>query len=310
MNSAFLRACVRRLFLVFCGCCLLVATAGAAHAAGIFTTAYLGSGNFDSTVGLSTSKTYLAAVNFNGGAVTINGVPFAANSGGNPTSGTNYSVSGLGGTFTGFNSQVQGSLGTLLSTFIYGGNPSVYTFSGLTPGQTYVVTYYTSSWEAAGNRLQDVVTSDGGSTTYDVDMGAPGQGYGNLLRYTFVANAATETITGTPENIANTWHTYGLSLEQTFNNTTQPSGNSNWSALTWSTGTAPNGPDSNASFLAAAAPTTITLDTPVTLGYLQFAGSNSYLLSGANTLTMQADVGGTALLNAMDGRIRFPCPSS
>ena len=243
MNSAFLRACVRCLFLVFCGCFLLVATAAKTHAQGIFSSTYLGAGNFDSTIGLSTSKTYLTAVNFNGGAVTINGVPFAASSGGNPTSGTEFSISGIPDTYSGFGSQVQGSLGTLLSTFIYGGNPSVYTFSGLTPGQTYVVTYYTSSWEAAGNRLQDVVTSDGGSTTYDVDMGAPGQGYGNLLRYTFVANAATETITGTPENAGNTWHTYGLSLEQTFNNTTQPSGNSNWSALTWSTGTAPNGPD-------------------------------------------------------------------
>jgi autotransporter-associated beta strand protein len=309
MNSAFLRVRVRCLFLVFCGCFLLVATAAKTHAQGIFSTTYLGAGKFDSTVGLSTSKTYLTAVNFNGGAVTINGVPFAASSGGNP-SGTDFSISGIPDTYSGFGSQVQGNLGTLLSTFIYGGNnpSSVYTFSGLTPGQTYVVTYYTSSWEAAGARLQDVVTSDGGSTTYDVDMGAPGQGYGNLLRYTFVANAATETITGTPVNAGNTWHTYGLSLEQTFNNTTQPSGNSNWSALTWSTGTAPNGPDTNASFLAAAAPTTITLDTPVTLGYLQFAGSNSYLLSGANALTVQADAGGTALLNAMGGSHTISVP--
>ena len=127
------------------------------------------------------------------------------------------------------------------------------------------------------------------------------------MRYTFVANAATETLTDVPQT-GNTMHMYGFSTEQTFFNTTSGSGGSiNWNSLSWtnaqsgSATTTPSGADSNASFTLANAPTTITLSSPLTLGYLQFAGSNSYTLSGTSTLTMQADVGGTALLNSMSG---------
>ena len=240
----------RRAVLIALGLTLALCGATAAHAAGVFSMAYLGSGNWDSSVGLSTNKTYLTAVNFNGGALTINGVNFAASSGGNP-SGIDYSLSNIGNTFPGGGTiNLTGNLGSLVNTFVYGGNPGNYTLSGLTAGQTYVVTYYSRSWDAAGQRLQDVVTSDGASTVYDVDYNATGQGYGNLLRYTFVATGSTESLTGIPGNSGNTWHTYGLSLEQTFNNSWTGSGNSNWSTLAWS-GYAPNAADTNASFPAS-----------------------------------------------------------
>ena len=229
MSQGFVRGIVG-LFPVFF--LLFVANSQQSPAAGIFTTAYLGGNSanppdLDASIGLSTGKTYLTAVNFNGSAVTINGVPFAASSGGNP-SGTDYSISGIPDTYSGFTSQVSGNLGTLLSSFIYGGSPGEYNFSGLTPGQTYVITYYGVSFDPAGERVQNLTTSDGATGTYDVDMDAPAAGYANLLRYTFQATAATETITATPQVSGYTLHTYGLSMEQTFNNTTSPSGNTNW----------------------------------------------------------------------------------
>ena len=314
MSSAFLRRVAGRFFLVLCGCCLLAASAGSANAAGIFTTAYLGGGsvNWDSSIGLSTSKTYLEAVNLAGGSGTlgINGVAFTDTAAGtaNP-SGTGWSLAGNTSEYTsGLTPLVGGNLQTLLKTFVYGGNPEVTTLTGLTPGQTYVITYYSCSFDAAGNRVQNLTTSDGASTAYDVDTGAPGQGYANLLRYTFVANSSgTESISGTPQVTASTWHTYGFATEQTFNTVWAGSGNTNWSALATSSAwtspsnSVPGGADTNASFPAQTAPTTITLDTNTTLGYLQFAGSNSYTLQGTNTLTLQSDIGGTALLNSMSG---------
>jgi len=58
-------------------------------AIGTFSSAYLGIGNSDGLVGLTNNKTYLNAVNLNGGALTINGVSFAASSGANPA-GANW----------------------------------------------------------------------------------------------------------------------------------------------------------------------------------------------------------------------------
>lgn len=56
------------------------------HAADVvLSSAAIGSGDNDANVGLSSSKTYLNAVNIQGGALTINGVNFEASSGANPS---------------------------------------------------------------------------------------------------------------------------------------------------------------------------------------------------------------------------------
>lgn len=66
----------------------LVCGSFASAADGVFTWADLGAGDNDANVGLSSSKTYLNAVNTEGGALTINGVNFECSSGGS-SSGTN-----------------------------------------------------------------------------------------------------------------------------------------------------------------------------------------------------------------------------
>ena len=317
MNSALLRGVASRLFLVLCVCLLLAAFAGSAHAAGVATQVYIGnSGNLDASVGLNPLKDYISAVNVNGGTLSINGVAFSAGnlgvsaSTGNP-SGTNWWIGGNTSVWAPGTPAAAfgGQLGALTNYFDYGAGASGGTIglTGLTPGQTYTFTLYQRAWDGNGGRKANITTSDGTTFVNDVDYGDPASGNSlNLMRYTFVATSGTETLVDVPQT-GNTMHMYGFSTEQNFFNTTSGSGSSiNWSALPWTntqssgTTTTPSGSDANASFTLASAPTTITLTSPTTVGYLQFAGSNSYTLSGS-TLTLQADVGGTALLNAFSG---------
>jgi len=100
---------------------------------GAFSTAALGAGDNDANVGLSTGRTYLNAININGGALTINGVAFQASSGANP-SGTNFSISGVPNTFgAGGLNNVTGQPGSLVTDFIHNGHPGVPTPHGPTP---------------------------------------------------------------------------------------------------------------------------------------------------------------------------------
>ena len=322
MSSASLGRVASRLFLVFCGFCLLLASAASARAAGVATQVYIGNtGNLDASVGLNPLKDYINAVNVNGTALSINGVAFAAgnnvanNPSGTGLAGTAWWIGGNGNAYGGGGTtNYSGQLANLTNVFDYGATSGTIGLTGLTPGQTYTFTLYQRAWDGNGNRKATITTSDGATFVNDVDFGDPTTGGSlNLMRYTFVATSGTETLVDVPQT-GNTMHMYGFSTEQNFFNTTSGSGSSiNWSALPWTntqssgTTTTPSGSDSNASFTLASAPTTINITSPTTLGYLQFAGSNSYTLSGS-TLTMQADVGGTALLNAVGGSHTISTP--
>ena len=149
--------------------CVLL-SCGSSHAApvnGQFTWANLGTGNSDALVGLSSSKTYLENVNLFGGALTINGVAFAASAGANPSGtglgGTAWAFAGLTATTSGGGTNPGGTLGTLTNDFISGGNPATLTLGNLTVGQHYILTFYDQSWEAAGSRTQWLTASDGPS---------------------------------------------------------------------------------------------------------------------------------------------------
>ena len=269
------------------------------HAAdGVFSdSGALGTGNNDANVGLSAQKTYFDAVNLQGGNLTINGVLFTGASGANPSNGT-FTTTGLPSLFGGGGAIPGGQLGALTNDFVYGGNPESVTLTGLTIGQTYVMTFYDRSWENAGQRVQTFSASSGASTVFDENTGATGQGNLNLLRYTFTASTANETLTIAPQNPGNTFHFYGFSTEQVFNNAW--TGGANWTSATWGVGT-PNGAGANADFTAQGAPTTINLDAAQTVGHVRFAGTNAWTISGANTLTLQADVGGVSTIAATSG---------
>ncbi len=269
--------------------------------------------NLDSSVGLNANKTYLNAVNMNGPALTINGVPFVG-SGGPNVIGPNYSITGQTNAFGGGGTtNYTGQLATLTNTFDYGGNPGTVTLSSLTPGQTYVLTFYQRSFDAAGQRIQNITTSDGASFQQDVDFGASGQGFLNVFRYTFVAIGASETLTISPQIAADTMHIYGFTTEQVINNS-WVSG-ANWSTAAWldaATGTSvtPNYVGSNANFTAQAAPTTITLDGPESVGHIQFDGLNPWTLAGSSLLTLQTDPGGISVLSALAGSHTIATPVS
>lgn len=261
----------------------------------------LGNGNLDASVGLSSSKTYLNAVDINGGGVTVNGVVFSGASGANPGGGT-WSTAGLESVHTGGDA-IGGSLGTLLNNFNYSSSKPVgasetFTLSGLTAGQTYVMTFYSKSWDNAGVRLLDTTSSSGASLLpYDQSIG--GSPNVNLLRYTFTASNTTESVSFTQRAFNHSMHQYGFSTEYVFTNA-WVSG-ADWSTATWGAPGVPNAAGANANLLAQGAPTVLNLDAPVTVGHIQLDGANAWTVSGANTLTLQADLGGVSVLSTSSG---------
>jgi autotransporter-associated beta strand protein len=271
---------------------------------GAFSWANIGGGNQDANVGLSTSKTYLNAVDAGGWGGTVNGVTFSrGNFDGNP-SGPTYAVTGAGGTFFRDPINLSGELGKVVLDFVYGGTQTV-TLSGLTAGQTYTTTFYNFAWDSsAGDRPQAITTTGGAAATFDESF----NGYNNasVLRYSFTATGATEAITFTPLKEGGSFHNSAFTTEQVFNKTFVSG--STWTGSTWSTAGAPNAVGANADFTAQASPTTLTLDAAQTVGNLRFAGTNAWTLSGSNTLSMQADIGGRAILAAASGTHTIAAP--
>ena len=261
----------------------------------------LGSGDLDASVGLSSSKTYLNAVNINGGGVTINGVLFSGASGTNPSGGT-WSTAGLDSVHTG-GDIIGGSLGTLLNTFNYtsskpAGTSETFTLSGLTVGQTYVMTFYSKSWDNAGVRLLDTTSSSGASLIpYDQSIG--GSPNVNLLRYSFTASNTSESVSFTQRALNHSMHQYGFTTEYVFTNAW--ASGADWSTATWGAPDVPNAAGANANLLAQGAPTSLNLDAPVTIGHIQLDGANGWTVFGTNMLTFKADVGGASVLSTPSG---------
>ncbi|HEX2747778.1 MAG TPA: hypothetical protein VHM91_07260, partial [Verrucomicrobiales bacterium] len=278
-----------------------------AQQTGQFSWANFGTGNFDTQVGIDSTKTLPIKVDL-GDAVgaTINGVAFTGSTGGN-AAGTGWAFANTGNTTSG-GTVPGGSLGTLTNGFIYGttnASTETLTLSALTTGQTYVVSFYNRSWEAAGNRVINVSAS-GASTSagysYDEDGGAAAQGSLNVLRYTFQATSASQVLSFvTALAVQASMHHYGFSVEQVYNNNFVSG--ATWTGSTWSTGAVPSGQGKNAFFGAQGAATTIDLNADTTVGHVQFDGANAWTVStgSARTLTLQADTGGVSTLSALTG---------
>jgi fibronectin-binding autotransporter adhesin len=287
----------------------LILGSASAWAQGMFSqSGPLGNGNLDASVGLSSSKTYLNAVDINGGGATINGVPFSGASGGNP-SGSTWSTAGLESVHTG-GDVIAGSLGTLLNNFNYSSSKPVgasetFTLSGLTAGQTYVMTFYSKSWDSAGVRLLDTTSSSGASLLpYDQSIG--GTPNVNLLRYTFTASNTTESVSFTQRAFNHSMHQFGFSTEYVFTNAW--ASGADWTTATWGTPGVPNTAGANANLLAQGAPTSLNLDAPVTIGHIQLDGANAWTVSGTNMLTLKADVGGASVLSTPSGAHTLAAP--
>jgi len=259
----------------------------------------LGNGNLDASIGLSTNKTYTHAYNMNGGSgtVTINNVVFTNTAVANYAGVSNsFSMSGWNNNTTGGSTIGAGSgLNTLLNSFIYNGNPSILTLTNLVVGESYILTVYSKAWEAVG-RIQTLTSSSGATGLFDEDMG--GVPNANLVRYTFTATNDMEWV-----KFANwasgTMHFHGFSTEKVFNNSW--SSGSAWNSSTWTPTGVPNSVGANADLPAQGSPSSLDLDVPVTIGHLRLDGANGWTVAGANTLTLQADVGGVSILCTPSG---------
>ena len=273
---------------------------------GVFSWAGLGSGNQDANVGLTNTKTYLNAVDAGGWGGTVNGVTFARGNFNSNPSGSNYAVTGAGSTFFRDPINLRGELGKVVLDFVYGSGSSTQTvtLSGLTAGEFYTTTFYNYAWDN-NSRAQAITTTGGASTTFNQNFN--GQNNANVLRYGFVASGTNEAITFTPVNAGATFHNSAFTTEQAFNKTYVSGGD--WTTAAWSTAGAPNAVGANADFTAQAAPTTLNLNAAQTVGNLRFAGTNGWTVSGSNTLTLQADVGGRAILAATSGTHTIATPT-
>ena len=276
-----------------------------AHA-GFATDATFSSGAFtgDADSGVSNLKNYTAIGNVVGGDVTVNGATFL----GTGLSGTGWALTGVPAPFGGGGNQTTTFGGSVIDDlfdgFQYNGSPGTMTMSGLTAGQTYVTTFYNQAWGIGANRTQTVTSTEGASIAYNEDALEA-----SLLKYTFVATGSTTVLNFAPQIAGNTMHFYGVSNEQVFTgNTWSPTSGNSWgTAANWST-SVQNAIGSNATFSSQAGPTSVTVDSPTTVGHIEILGSGAYTFSGANTLTLQTDAGGTTVLKADAGAHTISAP--
>jgi hypothetical protein len=245
-------AIARHMVITFTACSF--ASISAIAADGVLSWSTLGSGDQDANVGLSSSKTYLHAVDSGGWGGIVNGVTFSRGNLSDNPSGSNYAVTGAGSTFFRDPINLGGELGKITLDFVYGGTQTV-TLSGLTAGETYTTSFYNFAWdELAGDRPQAITTTGGATATFDESFN--GYNNANLLRYSFTATGANEAITFTPLKGGASFHNSAFTTEQVFNKSFVSG--SNWSTAAWSSAGAPNAVGANADFTAQASPTSLS----------------------------------------------------
>jgi len=162
----------------------------------------------DASSGVNSAVPYTTVVDFLGtGSRTVNGVTFSETRG----TGNNYILDFAGNTFGGNANNVTGNSNGLLSDFYYGGQlgTSAVTLGGLTPGVQYTTTWYNVGFGAIGGRQINITPSDT-NTPFLFDQNFSGDKNGNLLTYTFVANAASITYTFDAVIDNDTFHYYAM----------------------------------------------------------------------------------------------------
>jgi hypothetical protein len=163
----------------------------------------------DSTSGIYSglASTYTHAVDLNGSGETINGVTFV----GGGSSGANYTLSSVPNSYPFFANNLQGNISSLDSNFYYDGTSTEQlTLSGLTPGQTYVATFYNVAFGNPGGRIENITDSQGGAVTFDENY--TGNGNGNLLQDIYTAQGTSITFGFTATDAqGDSFHQYGFS---------------------------------------------------------------------------------------------------
>ena len=167
----------------------------------------------DATSGVSPAYTYTHAYHFGSSASpTINTVGFTGVNGGNPSVSGRFTTAGLPNGPVGDGGKVTGSGAVLASSFIYGGDPETLTLQGLTPGKDYMLSIFSTAWDAPGNRFISF-SGAGGQRTIDQDTFA---GTGIVFSYAYTADSSgTVTVQTTPLASGNTCHFYGFANRET-----------------------------------------------------------------------------------------------
>ncbi len=168
--------------------------------------------NDDASSGLDSSYVYTHAFSFGAeSAFTINGVNFVGWAGGNPSIPNSFTVTGVGNVFNNDAPNLPEGTGsrTLGNDFIYGGNPGTLTLHGLTPGKQYLLTLFSTGWEAPGSRR--ITFSSAGGQSMVIDQDAFDAHNGIRISYEYTADAqGSVTVDMTPLIAGNTHHMYGF----------------------------------------------------------------------------------------------------
>ncbi|MES2706025.1 MAG: immunoglobulin domain-containing protein [Verrucomicrobiota bacterium] len=142
----------------------------------------------DSTSGVDPTYRYTHAYSLGTAtATTINDIPFKPADGTTPAEAGKFMLTGMGTVYpVDGNNTLSGNSQALTSSFLYGGNPGVLTLQGLTPGKSYVVTFYSTGWEDQGKRP---VTFFDGNKRFFADQDAFGNNAGVRIVHTYTASA-------------------------------------------------------------------------------------------------------------------------
>ena len=173
----------------------------------------------DSTSEISTGKSYThkIGIHHNGAYTAINGVTFDS-PGSGVLSGSNWTLTGAGNGFTGNGNNLPAATGSrqLCEEFYYGasnaGATSRITMAGLTPGQTYIATFYSVGFGGATGRQVRITPADTG-TGYLVDQNLFGSGNGQLVKYRYLAPGSGVMTFDFADTAGATWHHYAFSNE-------------------------------------------------------------------------------------------------
>ncbi len=179
-------------------------------------------GDADSEISAAKSYTHKVGFNRAGGYTAINGVTFDS-PGSGVMSATNWLLTGAPDVFTnngsgaGLNNLPAGSGSRqLCEEFFYGarnaGSTSRLQLAGLTPGQTYIATFYTTGFGPPGSRQVRITPSDTG-TGYLVDENLTDSGNGTLVKYRYLAPGDGTMVFDFQDTSGATWHHYAFSNE-------------------------------------------------------------------------------------------------
>jgi hypothetical protein len=246
----------------------------------------------DTNSGVSASSIYTATHCFgdnHGGPVTVNGVVFTENFN---TSGTGWSIGGAKMDWSANDdANLSGSSEDLGEEFIYDGKPRTVTFTGLTTGQQYEVTFFSVGWD---DGLREQTFETAGVDSSVIDQTVYGNNQGIRISCGYLATATSREFTMTPRNQGNTFHLYAMANRELATTTIELNGAANdpdedaltvaWSVI--------SGPGGVAFGDASAVETTISFGTPGTYVLRLTVGDGEFTTSDDLTVTVITDSDG------------------